>query len=161
MSNNLAIKVTTDIVDAQAKLSVLNADLRATERQINSLARAGAAGSLDAAGAQQLQALTAHALELKSEMQPLAVTVADAGFAVRGFGAAAVQAGENAAMFTVHSASMARYGRELFDVFSTGRTRYLPSILAEIAQQGLGMSGALLGGVAAAAALTAGLGYLA
>lgn len=83
MSNNLALRVTADVTDAQAKLSVLNAEFRATQTQINSLARAGAAGNLDTAGAAELQAFTARSLELQAAARPLAVSIKDAGFSHR------------------------------------------------------------------------------
>jgi hypothetical protein len=81
--NNLAVKVTADIADAQAKLAVLQAEFSATQKQINARARAGASGNLDSSSEQQLRALTTRSLEPQAAAQPLAVTVSEAGFAVK------------------------------------------------------------------------------
>lgn len=161
MANNLQLRVTADIADAQAKLAVLNAEFRTTQAEINALARAGAAGSLDQAGAQQLQALTARSLELQAAAAPLASTVAEAGFAVRGLGASAVRAGRDVEGLAHHNATAVRYSRELFDELSSGRTRYLPSTLAALAQQTFHVNIGMLAAAGGAAALVAGLGYLA
>lgn len=161
MANNLQLRVTADIADAQAKLAVLNAEFRTTQAEINALARAGAAGTLDQAGAQQLATLTSRSLELQAAAQPLAATVADAGFAVRGLGASAVRAGREVEGLAHHNATAVRYSRELFDELSSGRTRYLPSTLAALAQQTFHVNIGMLAAAGGAAALVAGLGYLA
>lgn len=161
MSNNLQLKVTADIADAQSKLAVLNAEFKTTQAQVTALARAGAAGTLDTAATQQLQTLTARSLELQAAAQPLATTIKEAGFSIRGMGVASLATAANAEELGINMSSATRFSRELFDEFSSGRVRYIPSTLAELAQQGLHLSPAMLAGAGGVAILAAGLAYLA
>lgn len=161
MSNNLQLKVTADIADAQSKLAVLNAEFKTTQAQVTALARAGAAGTLDTAATQQLQTLTARSLELQAAAQPLATTIKEAGFSIRGMGVASLATAANAEELGINMSSATRFSRELFDEFSSGRVRYIPSTLAELAQQGLHLSPAMLAGAGGVAILAASLAYLA
>lgn len=160
MSNNLSVKITADVVDLQTKFGIAKAETQALSAEFNNLAKQSAAGSLDAAGQARFQQLSGDLLAARTQAAGYARDLRDAGFAATGFGTAAVQAAEGATKLGIHTSSAVRYTRELFDEISSGRTRYLPSTLAELAQQGFGLSPAMLAGAAGVAALVAGLGYL-
>lgn len=160
MPNNIAVSITADIVDLQSKFGTARAELAATEAEFRKLARASAQGVLSDADKARYAQLSQTLLEQRSAVRALSGDLAEAGFASSTFGRAAARAGEEAAGLGINTSSAVRYTRELFDEFSSGRTRYLPSTLAELAQQGFHLSPAMLAGAGGVAALVAGLGYL-
>lgn len=160
MSNNLSIRVTADVSELQQKFAIARAETQALNSEFSNLAKQSAAGSLDAAGVARFQQLSGDLLAARTQAAGYARELRDAGFAATGFGTAAVKAAEGARDLGINTSSAVRYSRELFDELSSGRTRYLPSTLAELAQQGFHLSPAMLAGAGGVAALVAGLGYL-
>ena len=153
-TNNLAVRITADIVDLQTKFSVAKAELSGLTAEMNRLARSSAAGALDAGGAARMQQVAGDMLRARSAAAGYASELTAAGQTVGSFSRQIGQAGE-------HSATAVRYVRELFDEISSGRTRYLPSTLAALGQSALHMNLAMLASVGAAGALAGGLAYLA
>jgi hypothetical protein len=145
MGNNINVKITADVVDLRSKLALANADFAATQKQLKALAVEASSGGIKQASPELLKAAEASAQAeskvslLKGEMKK--------------FGAEASKIGHGHTGFL-------RYIREVFDEISSGRTRYLPSTLATLAQQYGGLSTAALGAVGAVAAVAAALGYL-
>lgn len=152
--NNLSVRITADIVDLQTKFAVAKAEVSGLTAEMNKLARASAAGTIDSAGTARLQQLAGDLIQARSATQGYAAELEKAGVSLSTFGRAATGAGE-------HSASAVRYVRELFDEISSGRTRYLPSTLASLGQTALHMNLAMLAAAGGVAALVGGLGYLA
>jgi hypothetical protein len=153
MTSNLSVKVTADVVDLQTKFGIAKAETNALSAEFNKLARASAAGTIDAGGSARLQQLAGDLLATRTQMQGYASQLQAAGFAQNSF---------NRQMEGGHGSisTATREFRALFDELSSGRTRQTPGTLAIIAQRVLGLGPAALGAVAGILALAGGLGYL-
>lgn len=152
--NNLAVKITADIVDLQTKFAVAKAEVSGLTAEMNKLARASAAGTIDSAGTARLQQLAGDLIAARSATQGYAGALEKAGVSLSTFGRS-MESGHG----SISTAT--REFRALFDELSSGRTRQTPGTLAIIAQRVLGLGPATLGAVAGIAALAGGLAYLA
>lgn len=152
--NNLAVKVTADVTELQAKFAIAKAEVSGLSSEMNKLAKAGSQGALDSAGTARLQQVASDFLRAKAGASGLSSELKTAAGSMGLFGQATEAANE-------HSATGIRYARELFDEISSGRTRYLPSTMAAFGQSVLKMNMAMLAGVGGAIALAGGLAYLA
>src|SRR5258708_27437700 len=64
--NNLAVKVTADIVDLQTKFSIAQANVRGMTSELNKLATASAKGLIDPAGSARMQQLAGDLLHARN-----------------------------------------------------------------------------------------------
>lgn len=154
MGNNLAIKVTADIIDLQSKFAVARAEVSGLTSELNKLAKESAKGTIDTAGQARLQQLAGDLLHAKSQAGQYAAEMAKAGISTSGF-TSKLQQGHGAI------STATREFRALFDELTSGRTQNTPGTLAIIAQRVLGLGPAALASIAGVGAIAAGLGYLA
>ena len=147
MPNNITVKITADVVDLRTKMALAKADLSATNKELGTLAKTASAGGLTAG--------------LQSDLTKAAEKSVAAEAKVKGLQGALKGLAKDAEHGGHEKTGWLRYVREVFDEVSSGRTRYLPSTLAALGQQYLGLSASALGAVAAVAAVSAGLGYMA
>lgn len=152
--NTLAVKITADIVDLQTKFAVAKAEVNGLTSEMNKLAKASAAGTIDAAGTQRLQQFAGDLLAARQASQGYAAELEKAGFSVSTFGQ---KMGEGHGSISTAT----REFRALFDELSSGRTRQTPGTLAIIAQRVFGLGPAALGSVAGVVGLVGGLALLA
>lgn len=152
--NNLAVKITADVVDLQAKFSVARAEVSGLTAEMNKLARASAQGIIDPAGAARLQQVTSDFVAAKTQVAALGQQLSTASAGVLGFSSRM-----NESHGSISTAT--REFRALFDELSSGRTRQTPGTLAILATRVFGLGPAALGAVAGVGALIGGLGYLA
>jgi hypothetical protein len=71
MSNNLSVKVTADVADLTAKFAIARANVSALTSEVNSLARASAAGTIDPAGTAKLQQFATDLVHAKANAAAL------------------------------------------------------------------------------------------
>lgn len=154
MSSNLSVRVTADVVDLQTKFAVAKAEVSGLTAEMNKLARASAAGTIDSAGTARLQQLAGDLIQARAATQGYAGALEKAGVSLSTFGRS-MESGHG----SISTAT--REFRALFDELSSGRTRQTPGTLAIIAQRVLGLGPAALGAVAGVGALAGGLAYLA
>ena len=154
MASNLSVKVAADVVDLQTKFAVAKAEVQGLSAEMNKLARASAAGTLDSGGAAKLQQIAGDFLKAKTQAGSYAKALEEAGVSSSGFASAA-------GGLHVSVSQATREFRALFDELSTGRTRYTPGTLALIANRVFGLSGATLLATAGVVGLVGGLAYLA
>lgn len=152
--NNIAVKITADIVDLQTKFAVAKAEVNGLTSEMNKLAKASAAGTIDAAGTARLKQFAGDLLAARQESARYAGELEKAGFATSTFGRA-MENGHG----SISTAT--REFRALFDELSSGRTRQTPGTLAIIAQRVFGLGPAALGAVAGVVGLVGGLALLA
>src|SRR5258708_7435101 len=84
--NNLAVKVTADIVDLQTKFSIAQANVRGMTSELNKLATASAKGLIDRAGSARMQPRVGDLLHARSAGSEFANKLTEAGVKVGGFG---------------------------------------------------------------------------
>ena len=151
--NNLSIKITADVVDMQTKFAVARAEANGLTSEMNKLARASAAGTINSEGSARLRELAGQLLQARTQVGSYAAALDKAGFSTSTFG--------RATEMTHGSISTAtREFRALFDELSSGRTRMTPGTLAIIAQRVLGIQASSLLAIGAVGGLVAGLAYL-
>ncbi len=145
MSNNITVKITADVVDLRSKMALAKADLAATNKELGTLAKTASGGGMTTGLQSDLTKAAEKSVVAETRVKGLASEIKKLeGTAGHGHG---------------HTGAL-RYIREIFDEVSSGRTRYLPSTLATLAQQYGGLSAAALGAAVAVGAVVAGLGYL-
>src|SRR6185312_8066227 len=155
MSNNLRVQITADVVDLQTKFGIAKAETQALQSEFNSLAKASAAGPLDAASQAKYQQLAGDLLAARTEAASYSRALKEAGVASTGLAAATNEMSHGAI------STATREFRALFDELSSGRTRYTPGTLAIIANKVFGLNASTLLAAGGVAALAGGLGYLA
>jgi hypothetical protein len=153
--SNLAVRITADVVDLQTKFAVAKAEVQGLTSEMNKLARASAAGTIDTAGTQRLQQLSASLIAARSTAAGFAGQLDKAGVSLNTFGRAA----EGMSHGSISTAT--REFRALFDELSSGRTRNTPGTIAILLNKVLGLGPAGLGAVGGIAALAGGIAYLA
>ena len=148
MANNVSVKVSADIVDLRAKFAIARAEAQGFQKELNNLARQASQVGPPTQGLQgDLLAAAEASAAAQSKVSAISAEI-------RNFGGAAEESGRAS-----HGAL--RYYRELFDEFSSGRTKYIPSTLATLLTQFYGISGATLLAGGAIVGLVGGLAYLA
>jgi hypothetical protein len=151
--NNLAVRITADVTDLQVKFAVAQAQVRGLTTEMNKLATASAKGIIDPEGSARLQQVAGDLLHARGETANLSTALGQAGVVVGGFGGQMQGA-------QVHVATTAREMRRLFTEVSRGSAGGAEVTLLRLGQHLLGLGPAALIGVAAVAALAAGLAYL-
>jgi hypothetical protein len=91
MANALAVSITANIVDLQTKFGVAKAETNALASEFNKLARASAAGSLDAAGQARFQQVASDMLHARQAAAALGEQLEKSGASFANFGARATQ----------------------------------------------------------------------
>jgi hypothetical protein len=150
MPNNLAVNVTADIVDLQAKFAVANATTQKLAAEMRALARQIASGFV---GPTRLLQVTDDMLKSKAEAQRLAEELGKAGISVKGFGAHSEES-------HAHVAILAREIHSLFREASEGNAAGAGVTILALAQHLLSVSPAAMLALAGVTAFTAGLAYL-
>jgi hypothetical protein len=89
--SNLNVKITADIAQMTAQFAVAQANVRSLTSEVNKLAKASAAGTIDAAGQQQLQQFAGNlvaaknrAAELREELKATQTKSGDFGSSLEG-----------------------------------------------------------------------------
>src|SRR5437762_6319189 len=72
MADNLSVKITADVADLTAKFAVARAEASALTSEMNKLARATAAGTIDPAGSARLNAAAGSMLQARQRADELA-----------------------------------------------------------------------------------------
>ena len=152
--SNLSVKITADVVELQTKFAIARAEVSGLTTEMNKLARASAAGTIDAAGSAKLTQLAGDMLHARSEAAGYASALEKAGVSATGF-ASRLEGGE------ISVTRSARAMRELVDGLGRGNIGTADIALLHLGHSLLGLGPAALAGVGAVAALTGGLGYLA
>src|SRR5579863_260536 len=141
MSSNLSVKITADVADLQSKFAIAKAQTNGLSVELNKLARAAAAGTIDPAASQRMQQLSGDLLHAKGEAAGYAAQLAKAGFATGSFAGNLEHAHGSISTAT-------REFRALFDELSSGRTRMTPGTLAIILSKVFGIGPAALVSIA-------------
>lgn len=84
--NNLAVKITADIVDMQTKFAVAQATVRGLSSEMSKLATQSAKGLIDPAGSARLQQVAGDLLHARGAASEFASKLQAAGVSVGGFG---------------------------------------------------------------------------
>jgi hypothetical protein len=155
MANNIAVKITADIVDLQTKFAVAKAEVAGLNTEFSKLACQSAQGMIDAAGSARMKDLASSLIQARTAAQGYAGELQKAGVSTGSL----TRATEELSHGSIATAT--REFRALFDELSSGRTRMTPGTLAIIASRVFGLGPAALGAVGGIAALAGGLGYLA
>src|ERR1700733_12238785 len=113
MANTLAVTITAEITDLQAKFAIARAQTNALTAEMNKLARQSAAGLIDPAGSARLQQVAGEMLQARAATSGLASQLSAAGGAVGNFGGALGGA-------EIHVATTAREVRRLFTELQAG-----------------------------------------
>lgn len=85
MGNALAVKISADVVELQTKFAVARAETNALTAEMNKLARAAAAGNLDAGGTARMQQLAGDMLQARQRTSEFASALQQAGVSAKGF----------------------------------------------------------------------------
>ena len=88
MANNLAVKITADVVELQTKFAVARAEVSNLTSEMNKLAKQSAAGIIDSAGQAKLQELAGDLVRARQEAAALGVELREATHTTQGVGTA-------------------------------------------------------------------------
>ncbi|MEI9992750.1 MAG: hypothetical protein WDM86_22285 [Rhizomicrobium sp.] len=159
MTSNVAVKITADVVDLQAKFAVARAESNALTADLNKLARTSQEAQNVGRATIPFLGEGDWGAVAKSNLNQVAESALEAQLKT---GALRKELGAFSETLSHGSiATATREFRALFDELSSGRTRMTPGTLAIIATRVLDLSGAALGAIGGVAALSGAIGYLA
>lgn len=154
MPSSLAIAVTADIADLQAKFAVAQATVRSLNSEMVALARQTAKGMIDPAGAARLKEVSGELLNARAQAEGFAGQAAQAGVTLQGVSRAASESG-------IHIGGAAREFRALSTDLARGDYARLPIVFGMLARSLAGVGAAGMLAVVGVGAVAAGLAYLA
>ena len=117
MTDNVAVKITADVVDLQAKYAVARAEVRAFTNEVNAAAKQIASGGMTDALKTQLQQATESMLQAKNQASALRSELTEGKRSFEGFAQATEIGGQALEAFGVVASigAMVSFGRSVFD----------------------------------------------